>query len=162
MNRSQLAVMRSAVRSRLSPPTKRAFRKERPFLLVENEQREKRCAVRPSKSSARKRGGCISCGRFGAAKKDSRRHGANEVGGVPVGFCGVQTPHFCAKCAKIKRKSDRHGASEACGVSRLSIYFSFPMISCISSLTGPGSGPNRLQTWGIYGGPEEARFCEKR
>ena len=136
-NRSQLAVMRSAVRSRLSPPTKRAFRKERPFLLVENEQREKRCAVRPSKSSARKRGGCISCGRFGAAKKDSGRHGANEVGGVPIAFLRRESAAFSAFHAENIRKCNRHGGGAAAGVSRRLLPSLRPISSRISSLASP-------------------------
>ena len=144
MNRSQLAVMRSAVRSRLSPPTKRAFRKERPFLLVENEQREKRCAVRPSKSSARKRGGCISCGRFGEAKKDSGRHGANEVGGVPIAFLRRESAAFSAFHAENIRKCNRHGGGAAAGVSRLSFHFLFSKNGRISSVMRPD--PDSTQT----------------
>ena len=39
-----------------------------------------------------------------APKGNAQGHGANKVGGVPVGFCGVQTPHFCAKSAKKQKK----------------------------------------------------------
>ena len=46
--------------------------------------------------------------------------GARNAAVRPVGFCGVQTPHFCAERAKIKRKSDRHGGGAATGVSHLS------------------------------------------
>ena len=144
--------MRSAVRSRLSPPTKRAFRKERPFLLVENEQREKRCAVRPSKSSARKRGGCISCGRFGAAKKDSGRHGANEVGGVPNAFLRRKSAAFSAFHAENIRKCNRHGGGAAAGVSRLSFHFPFSKISRISLVMRPDPDLTQTgaKTWWIY------------
>ena len=118
--------------------------KECPFLLVENEQREKRCAVRPSKSSARKRGGCISCGRFGAAKKDSGRHGANEVGGVPIAFLRRESAAFSAFHAENIRKCNRHGGGAAAGVSRLSFHFPFSKISRISLVMRPD--PDLTQT----------------
>ena len=118
--------------------------KECPFLLVENEQREKRCAVRQPKSSAQKRGGCISCGRFGAAKKDSGRHGANEVGGVPIAFLRRESAAFSAFHAENIRKCNRHGGGAAAGVSRLSFHFPFSKISRISLVMRPD--PDLTQT----------------
>ena len=146
----------------MSPPTKRAFRKERPFLLVENEQREKRCAVRPSKSSARKRGGCISCSRFGAAKKDSGRHGANEVGGVPIAFLRRESAAFSAFHAENIRKCNRHGGDAAAGVARRLLPSLRPISSRISYLTSPDLAQIACKSGESVGGLKEARFCEKR
>ena len=96
-----------------------------------------RSAVRPSKSSARKRGGCISCGRFGAAKKDSGRHGANEVGGVPIAFLRRESAAFSAFHAENIRKCNRHGGGAAAGVARRLLPSLRPISSRISSLTSP-------------------------
>ena len=136
--------------------------KECPFLLVENEQREKRCAVRPSKSSARKRGGCISCGRFGAAKKDSGRHGANEVGGVPIAFLRRESAAFSAFHAENIRKCNRHGGGAAAGVARRLLPSLRPISSRISSLTSPDLAQIACKSGESVGGLKEARFCEKR
>ena len=100
--------MRSAVRSRLSPPTKKTFRKERLFCWWR--MSSARNAVRFDRPNfPRGSAAAASHAAVLAQPKNSRRHGANEVGGVSrcAVYCAFLRKHPMAKTKAAARSCGR-------------------------------------------------------
>ena len=120
--------MRSAVRSRLSPPKQKVIPKGMAFLFC-MDMKGARSLRFDHKHFAGHRPAAALC----AADRLPIWQTEMRSGTEPTKLAEYQL----AFVQKIKRKSDRHGGGKAAGVSRLSVYLSFSIIGRIFAVVQP-------------------------